>query len=257
MVNVAELNVDPEAQRKLSPTWVKARVPTFDAEQLGYVVLNRRSDGKYYIVDGQHRAALMRAIGWGDQKILAEVFEGLNQAEEAALFNARNDRKAVRKFDKFRISIVAGNPVSCAIDRIVREHGLLLSDQLRDGHITAVDALERVYNGAGIASPKAGPKALAHALSVVVGAWGNQPSSVNGKIILALGVVFLRYDGTVNENDLAKKLAPFPGGAPGLIGKGRSMQELRGRQLHHCIAAIIVDIYNKGRRVEKLEAWDS
>ena len=34
----------------------------------------------------------MRAVGWGDQRIHAEVFDGLNQAEEAELFNARNDR---------------------------------------------------------------------------------------------------------------------------------------------------------------------
>ena len=257
MVSVQELNVDPEAQRKLSMTWVKARIPVFDVDALGYIVVNKRSGGKTYVVDGQHRVELMRSVGWGDQKIHAEIFEGLSQAQEAELFNERNDRKAVRRFDKFRIAVTAGDPTASAINKIVREHGMVISDSLKDGHIVAVDALERVYMGAGIASPKEGARALADALKIALRAWGNQPSSVNGRVIQALGMVELRYNGKIDQKALADKLAPFPGGAPSLIGKGRSMQELRSRPLHHCIASIIVDIYNKGRRAGKLDVWDS
>lgn len=257
MVQLSELNIDPEAQRKLSPAWVKARIPKFDVDQLGYIVVNRRSNGKLYIVDGQHRVELMRAVGWGDQSIHAEVFQGLSQAQEAELFNARNDRKAVRRFDKFRIAIVAGDKTACDINSIVNDHGLVISDQLRDGHIVAVDALERVYRGAGIASQKEGPTALAKSLKTLVQAWGNQASSVNGKVVLALGMLFLRYNGAIQERDLVKKLAPFPGGAPGILGRGRSMQDLRGRPLHHCMASIMVDVYNKGRSKAKLDSWES
>lgn len=257
MVNVSVLNVDPEAQRKLMPGWVKAHVPAFDVDKLGYIVVNKRSNGKLYTVDGQHRVELMRAVGWGDQKIHAEIFDGLDQAKEAAIFEARNDRRAVRKFDKFRISVTAGNPVSCAIERIVKEHGLVISDQSDDGHVCAVDALERIFAGAGIASAKEGPKALARTLKTLILAWGNQASNFNGAVMLPLGLVFLRYNGQIDEKDLAKKLGPLPGGAPGLIGRGRSMKELRGRSVAHCIASIIIDAYNKGRRVGKVESWDA
>lgn len=257
MVSVQELHVDPDAQRGLTPGWVKARVATFDVDQLGYIVVNKRENGKLYIVDGQHRVELMRAVGWGDQKIHAEVFSGMSQAEEAELFIARNDRKSVSRYDKFRVSVTAGEPVACQIDKIVRDHGLVISDQAKDGHVNAVDALERVYRGGGIASQQEGSVALAAALKVLLQAWGKQTSSVNGRVIQAIGMVQLRYNGAIDQKALTQKLAPFPGGAPSLLGKGRSMQELRGRPLHHCIASIIVDIYNKGRSVGKLEAWDS
>ena len=102
-----------------------------------------------------------------------------------------------------------------------------------------------------------GDRVLAAALKVVIRAWGNQPSSVNGKVIQALGMVQLRYNGGIDQKALTQKLAPFPGGAPSLLGKGRSIQELRGRPLHHCIASIIVDTYNKGRRAGKLESWEA
>lgn len=256
MVSIQDLHVDPDAQRKLTPGWVKARVSMFDVDQLGYIVVNKRPNGKMYIVDGQHRVELMRAVGWGDQKIHAEVFNGMSQAQEAELFIARNDRKSVSRFDKFRVSVTAGEPVACSIEKIVRDHGLVISDQAKDGHVNAVDALERVYLGCGIASQQEGAIALAAALKVVIQAWGKQPSSVNGRVIQALGMVQLRYNGGIDQKALTQKLAPFPGGAPSLLGKGRSMQELRGRPLHHCIASIVVDLYNKGRRVGQLESWE-
>src|SRR3990167_8138369 len=133
MVNISELNIDPEAQRKLSTPWVKAHTQTFNVDLLGYIVVNCRVSKKLFVVDGQHRVELVRAVGWGDQKIHAEVFDGLNQAQEAALFNSRNDRKAVRRFDKFRLSVIAGDPSACEISRIVQAHGLVISDQLIDG----------------------------------------------------------------------------------------------------------------------------
>lgn len=257
MVNISDLNVDPEAQRKLSLAWVKARIPSFDVDQLGYIVVNRRQSGKLYIVDGQHRVELMRAVGWGDQKIHAEVFDGLTQAQEAKLFNARNDRKAVRLFDRFRVAVTAGDPTAVAINTIVQQHGLLISDQLHDGTVCAVDALQKIFRGGGITSAKEGPRALSNALAILIQAWGKQASAVNGKVIEGIGMVELRYNGKIDQKDLAKKLAPFPGGAPGLLGKGRSSQELNGRPLHHCIASLIVDQYNKGRRTGKLEPWES
>lgn len=257
MILISDLHIDPEAQRALSPGWVKARISKFDVEQLGYIVVNKRSNGMLYVVDGQHRVELMRAVGWGDQKIHAECFSGLTQADEAALFIARNDRKAVSRYSKFRVAVTAKEPMAMEIDKIVRAHGLVVSDQATDGHLCAVAALERVYNGAGIASPKEGPTALGKALKVTVQAWGKQTSSVNGKVIEALGMVFLRYNGNIKEPELIKKLAPIPGGAPGLLGKGRSQQDTLGRPLNHSIASIVVNLYNKGRHAGKLDAWES
>lgn len=257
MVPIAELNIDPEAQRKLNPGWVKARISTFDADLLGYILVNKRANGKLYVVDGQHRVELLRAVGWGDQNIHAEYREGLTQREEAEWFLGRNDRKAVQAFDKFRVRITEGDPVACDINKIVNAHGLALSDQAKNGHVNAVAALESVYRGGGIASQKEGARALADALRAIIKAWGDQPSSVNGRIIQSIGLVQLRYNGALDQKTLADKLAPFPGGAPGLLGKGKAMQEVRGKPLHHCIASIVVDVYNKGRRVGKLDAWES
>lgn len=256
-VLVSDLNIDPEAQRKLSSAWVKAHIDEFDVDQLGYIVVNRREDDKMYVVDGQHRVELMRAVGWGDQLIHAEMFSGLSQREEAELFNARNDRRAVRKFDHFRIAATAGDEMACEIYDIVQSVGLTISDQQTDGSVAAVDKLEKIYNGAGITSVREGKNALSRTLAVIKSAWGNSSAGFNGALLHGIGLVQLRYNGAIDQKALATKLAPIKGGAPGLLGNARALREMSGRPVHHCVASIVVDVYNKGRRTGKLDDWEA
>lgn len=257
MVLVSDLHIDPEAQRQYRPSWVKSKTSEFDVDSLGYIVVNKRPDGKLYVVDGQHRVALMREVGWGDQKIHAECFEGLTQAGEARLFRVRNDRRNPQPYDRFKIAVTEGRPEESDIDRIVRAYGLVVSDQSRDGHVVAVDALIRVYRGAGIASQKEGAAALGKTLQLLIRAWGKQPSSVNGTVVHGVGMTVLRYNGLIDEAEMAKKLAPFPGGPSGLLGRARAQREIAGRPVHHCVASLVVEIYNRGRRSHKLPAWES
>lgn len=253
-VPLRDLQVDANAQRALRPGWVKAHVSEFDPEQIGYIVVNQRKDAKWYVIDGQHRAELLRSVGWGDQQVQCEAFEGLTLAQEAELFLARNDRIAVRTFDKFRVAVTAGELTATDIDRIVRTQGLAISDQERDGHVCAVSAIERVYRGSGV-NAKDGPAALARTLRLVQRAWGRQSSSFNGKVLEGIGLVQLRYNGKLDQDALSDKLAPFPGGAPGVIGKASALRDMRGGSMPNCVAAIIVDIYNRGRRTGKVEEW--
>jgi hypothetical protein len=257
MVNIADLNIDPQVQRKLSPPWVKAHTADFDVDLLGYIVVNRRADGKLYVVDGQHRTELMRKVGWGDQKIHAEIFDDLDLTEEARLFLARNDRRAVRAFDTFRIAVVAGEPVPCDIVRIVKSAGLVLSDAASDGHIAAVAALERVYNGAGIASPQEGAHALRRTLDTLKNAWGKSAAAFNGDVLAGMGLVQLRYNGSLDQPGLASAMAPFKGGPAGLLGTARALKEVTGRSVRHSVASIIVETYNKRRRTGKLDPWEA
>jgi hypothetical protein len=256
-VRIADLRLDPEAQRdpQSAKRWAQRKAKEFDPDQLGYIVASHRADGNLYVIDGWHRIELLRAVGWGDQQMQAEVFDGTTQAEDAARFLGRNDRTNVRLFDKFRVRVTAADQVASDIDRIARAHGLTISDKTREGYITAVAALERVYRGAGIGSLKDGPKALSRTLTILQKAWGNDPSSFQGALIEAMGLVCLRYGSTVDDAALATKLASESGGAPGVIGKGRSVRDLRSRPVAHCIASVIVDLYNKGRRSGKLEDW--
>jgi hypothetical protein len=254
-VPLAELKVDPKAQRLLTPGWVKARVKDFAPDKVGYITVNRRVCGTLYIVDGQHRVALLKAVKFGP-KVHAEMFDGLTQQEEARLFRARNDRRAIRKIDDFNIAVTAGDPQACDISAVAAELGLRIGKNQLDRCISSVDKLERIYEGGGIASPAEGRAALRRTLAVLMDAWGTSPTSFAGPLVHGLGLVQLRYHARLDQNALVAKLAPCKGGATGMLGSARALSEIQGRPIHDCMASLMVDAYNKGRRTLALDPWE-
>lgn len=253
-VNIADIKIDPEAQRELLPGWVKARVGGFDPDKLGTITVNRRDGGELHAIDGQHRVELLRAVGWGDQSIFATYFEGLTQAEEAALFLALNDNRPVSTFAKFKPRVTAGEAVASDIQRIVNLAGFAIAKNAATGHITAVASLEYVYRGGRGSSAKGGPAALAKTLKTIDAAWGREAANFNGHVIEGVGLVHLRY-ASVNQEALVAKLTALRGGAAGLVAKGGQARDVRGGRMGFCVAGVIVDLYNKGRRAGKLEDW--
>ncbi len=251
---VSELRIDPEAQRGLKPARIKAMAGRFDPDRLGYIVVNRRDDGCYYVVDGQHRVATMRMIGWGDQKVPCEVFHGLTQKQEADLFLHRNNRIAVGTLDKFRVRLTAGDPVAVAIDKIVKQVGLSISNNVGPNKISAVDALERIYLGARIADKTKGATALAKMLMAICSAWGTESRNFERPVILGIGLLFIRYS-KINLDRLVERLTAVTGGAVGLVSKARALNEAEGGALGPCVARAIVTLYNRGLRSGKLESW--
>lgn len=257
-VAIPDLVVDPDAQRPLRQGWVDATAPHFDPDKLGIITVNRRNgDGKAYVVDGQHRVALVRAVGWGDQQIHVEIFEGLSQAEEAALFLDRNRRINVSTLDKFRVRVTAGEEVACDIARILRHHGLHIANGPGVGRVNAAVACENVYRGGRLGKAKDGPAALSKALKMLVDAYGRDHGNFEGMMVEGLGLVCLRYGSALDAASLTDKLAKASGGVSGLIGRARSLRDIRGgNSAAHCMAAVLVDLHNKGRRgAGKLEDW--
>lgn len=254
-VRISDITIHPDAQRKLNVAWVNQQAKLFNPEALGLPVVCRFDERKFYAIDGQHRIALLRAVGWGDQQIECEVYEGLTLEEMATEFLLRNKKTNTRTFDKFRIRITAKDPVAVGVEQIIHQAGLVLSDQgSREGAVTAVAALERIYTGAGLTDgSKHGPRALERTIATVCTAWGKSTSGFVGDVIEGLGLVQLRYSG-LEQAALAQKLASFNGGAAGVLGQARSLREMRGGTIPHCVAGVVIELYNRGRK-NKLESW--
>jgi hypothetical protein len=254
-IPVAELRIDPEGQRKLCKAWVKEKAKNFDPDKMGLIVVNRRSDGSYYVMDGQHRVAVILELGWDDQLVECELYEGLSPQEEALKFLGRNDKRSVQPYDNFRVRLRAKEPIACDIRNIVGGQGLKVSNN-GDGaaSVSAVVALERIYRGAKI-SQKDGPKALEDSLKIIIESWGKESSNFAGMLLEGIGLVRLRYGSKIDNSVLVKKLAKMSGGAAGLIGKGRASKDIHGQSIPRNIAAVIVDSYNRNKRSAKVESW--
>jgi len=119
-----------------------------------------------------------------------------------------------------------------------------------------VPALQRVYQGAGMASEAEGALALRRALQTIQGAWGRQAGNYSGHVIEALGLIYLRYGAAIDQPKVIAQLAKLTGGALKLIQQGKGLREQFGGTIPYSIADAIVVAYNRSSRGKaKLERW--
>jgi hypothetical protein len=248
-VALAQMRINPLAQRDLNQGRVAKLAARFDLEQIGAPVVSHRG-GWYYLIDGQHRVeALKLWLGsWEGQQVQCWCYEGLTEAQEAELFLTLNDTLTVHAFAKFRVSVQAGRNTEGDIDRIVRALGLHISTARAGGGIAAVATLRRVYHRGGAA-------VLARALRIIRDAYGEV--GLDGPVIEGIGLVCQRYDGQLSEQRAVERLASAHGGVTGLISKAGQLRQATGNATAQCVAAAAVELINRGTggKNKRLPSW--
>ena len=245
-VPIPKMRVSPMAQRELNQARVDHLAAHFDPEQIGHPVVSDR-DGHFWIIDGQHRIEALKEVGWGDQSVQCEVYDGLSETDEAELFLLRNDTLTVNAFDKFTVGVNAERAMETDINRIVLSNRLVVSRDEIPGAIRAVGTLRRVYQ-------RGGPAILSRTLRIVRDSYGDP--GMEGPVIDGLGHLCQRYNGDLNDSEAVAKLANAHGGVNGLLGKAENIRRKTGNPKAHCVAAAAVEIINAGSKGgKKLPSW--
>lgn len=251
-IPVSKLRVDPAYQRGLKAPHVKRLADGWDENAVGLLCVSLRSDGLYYIIDGQHRHA--GGLTVGVEYLPCEVWHGLTPSEEAAMFIERNATLNVRAFDKFRAAVEAGKPDQCEIQKVVESAGWILAEDQGDRKIRAVASLERVY-GAGREDEPRHPERLRTTLEVLHRAWGYDQDAASGHLIDGLGRVVGRYGDELDHEVLIRKLAKYPGGPLALVGRAKELRAFINTTVPNCVAELIVETYNRGLRSSQVTGW--
>jgi hypothetical protein len=241
------MKVSPKAQREFKEIHAAEIAADIDLEAIGYPVVNKR-DGNFYIVDGQHRIAALKMIGWGDQQIMCEVYEGLSEKDEAELFLRRDKRRAVQAFDRFRIGVVAEREVETDIDRIIRSQGLRISDDYSTLSIACVGALYKTYRNGG-------PVVLGRSVRLLRDGFPDDGAAFRRELVEGAGLVCQRYNGDLDDEALKAKLANLRGGAMSVLNKAARIKAATGETLSQCTAAALVEVANQGKGGKKLPTW--
>jgi len=252
-IAIADIRVDPIYQRGCVPAWVSRLADRWDENAIGMICVSRRSDGLFYVIDGQHRYEA--ALRVGVDLLPAEIWHNLTVPEEAAMFLQRNDARAVRAFDKFLAAVEAGSPDQCDILKIVHAAGWELGDQDADGTIRAVNALERVYGATADETKDRRPEALRVTLETLKRAWGSDQDAAAGYLLDGLGKFIIRYDDQIDLDVLIRKLSKYDGGPTALVGRSKELRSFIRTTVPNCVAELIVELYNTGLRTRKLSAW--
>jgi hypothetical protein len=249
-VRADALAIHPHAQRQLIPATLKKRLADLDLGALGtfhVVEYSIKGERKQWVVDGQHRLRVLLDKGYGE--LVLDVVVHLDVTNDAGahdLFLKLNNRASIAPFDTFANELGKGDSVAVGVARLADKYGIQIARGTGDGKITCVAALKRLFaHDEG--------KALDITLGTVVTAWGTKAAALEGKLVEGIGLVFGKYNGTVDQAALVKKLSKYPGGASGVIGDAKGMMEYRRTSLARCVAERVIEAYNSGRKGTKLE----
>lgn len=250
-VALGSMRVPPAlvTQREFRQAHADRIAADLDLNKIGFPIINRR-DGIYWVLDGQHRVAALKQFGFSDKDTIdCEVFEDLTDAEMAGIFLGRDARKPIPIYDKFHVACTAGNPRENDIRRAVESNGQKIARNNTDG-ISAVGALGKVYD-------RSGATVLGQVVRAINIGFSGDPVAFDASIVEGLGLVFNRYNGRTNEKDLGRRLSDLQGPRE-LLRKAEAIRMRTGNQKKQCIAAAVVDIYNKGRgpvAKDRLPSW--
>lgn len=252
-VPIGKMRIPPAlvTQREFRQAHGDRLAAELDLNKIGYPIINLR-DGNYWVLDGQHRVYALKQNGFDGNDVLdCEVFEDLTDAEMAEIFLGRDARRAISPYDKFHVACTAGRQRENDVRRTVEANGLKIGRNKEDHTIGAIGALCKVYD-------RSGPVVLGQTVRTLKNAFAGDPLSFSAELIEGVGLVYNRYNGKTNERELAARLASATGSVRGVLRRAATLRERTGNQTTQCVAATVVDVYNRGvgpRAKDRLPSW--
>lgn len=244
---------DEDAQRPFDRAWARYLTENFDRRLIGILDVSERDNGQFAVMDGWHRRHAL--LGHGFTTAPCMVVPNLSLAEEAAAFTGLNTRRNVRSLDSFFARVTAGDPIASSVHAAATEAGWQPSRASGDGRITAMNSLEKLHRIADKRKQGSGFAVVKSTVSVAARAWGYAAGAANGQVLLGLGYVLAAHEDHIDTKSLTDKLAKYPGGPSGVLGKAKALRESFRSTVPNCVADIVVNVYNSGRRLHRLPGW--
>ena len=250
-VKPSDILVDPEYQRILKERRAKSFSEKFDEQMLGVPVLSKRADGRYYVIDGQHRVTALQLGKQRNKAILCEIYEGMTVPEEALLFDKLNfGSEKPSAYDKFRARVVGKDQEAVEIKSIVESAGLTITRGKGVDSICAIGALQHVYKQR---------KNLADVVRVLVGWSEGDPRVFEGRLIRDIAAFLAHYPDADLDFFIEKLASMDPGRVLASIKRLHGFEDQVPRPV--IVSTIFRDIYNKktprSKKLRRTAEWST
>ena len=192
-------------QRPVKNRWVDELVRKWDPRLSTPLVVSCR-DGRYYLVDGQHRACAMRKKNSGkDVTALCQVYRGLTYEQEAELYYKLDQAKGhLRLAHATKALLESGsNAEITEINRLLEDAGLIWALDKPTGKPFEIEATRAAINAYRLL----GGAAFSRMLSLLVKTWHGVPSSMKSCIISGMALFVKTYETELNDTMFINRLS--------------------------------------------------
>ena len=200
LVPIKDLVSNQEYQRNLSMIHVKKAVENFDLNQINPIKVSRR-DGINYVFNGQHTAEIVAmASGSRETPVWCMIYDDLVYAEEADIFaNQMKNVKSLQPIEIFKANCEAGNNKELMIKGLVESYNLKIAANSNPGTVSAVSALEKLYD-------KYGYDVLDRVLKLIIITWEGEAKSFSANMLNGVARLVITYGSKLKEDIFKEKL---------------------------------------------------
>ena len=233
-------------QRPVNPREVERLIREWDGRLLEPVVVSFR-DGKFYVVDGQHRIAAMRKMNGGNGVMVnCKVYSGLTYEQEAGLcYKLDKAKKRLSMSQSTNALAQSGMDAETAeIRRLVEGCGFVWALNKRHGktgEIVSTSALINAYR-------LLGGEGFSRMLSLMQEAWQGDPRSLTANLLSGMALFVKTYDTEFTDRTFVKRLSQVD--PDEVIRRGRADFSTNKAALR--FARVILERYNGQRGGRKL-----
>lgn len=240
LVGVGDLKVDAY-QRDLVQRRVTNYAARFNAAQVGIIEVSDR-DEQLWVVDGQHRVALLMRMFGPDVLVPAIVYRNWSYVQEAERFSYVNRyRTAVTALDTYRADREAGVADVLLIDKLLKRHGLRVASAYTDGVVQSATRLRSCY-------ARYGESLLSSVLSSLKNIWGTERDAYSSDMLGATAWVLHTYAAALDLGIFSDVMTSQYYTAMQLQRRARSRRGEVGGRLSINLAYLMIEAYNSQER---------
>lgn len=236
------IDVDHRYQRELRKALSSRIAKHFEWRKFGAVVLSRKEDGRFNVVEGQHRVEAARQHG-GIVDVPAVVVVNDGRQGEADTFVAINrDRLAVTSIDQYWAGVEAGHPVAMAVKKVLDSTGcgvVPANGHYKPNLTNAVTAIDRCLKNYG-----EGP--TRRAVLAIRKAWPNEEKALRGTLITAMARVIKANLKTIDDDEMSRSIENQSFAQ--MTASAEAFRKLGGGSAEAALSKTLVELYNRGKR---------
>lgn len=234
-------------QRVLNMKNVNKIVKEFNPAKLGVLVVSKRDDGAYSVLDGQHRLTALRRLGFSAANCI--VLENMTVQEEADYFRRQNENKQnLRIADTFNASLYAEDGESLEIKRLMDKYGFRFGKSGSPMCICAIGALQTIIRTYDV-------QTLENVLCCIAGTWPKDATILRREMLAGLAEFWYRFADAVPQARFEQRMATR---APASMyqeltmrTKGRTAPTMAfNKNNRFACCGVLVDNYNRKLRAD-------